>query len=408
MPYTFAVLIFLILATSSGLPLAATAAFIVLLLAVCMPASSLVARLVEKKSGTLTVGGAVFVGMLASPVLIWIINLIPALSQGTTLNATLVLSAISVSYAYGEGLGRLACLSFGCCYGKPLEECSPGIQRLMKRYCLVFHGSTKKIAYASGLDGHRVIPIQVITAIIYCVSALAGTFFFLNGFSGTALVETLIVTQAWRIISEFFRADFRGDFTITPYQMMAAATVLIALCINHGLPGQGICGPRNCPRAMGVVWSPWTILALQGIWLVSFLFTRQKLCDRCKNKFSCTGRQNLITARLIRISTYGSMAVLLIYDIVKLVLAHDLMQRSGINPWIFFFLDVMTIPGYIIGWSRLISTMGTNQGSMPIPYKMEHHHTFLHHSALWIRPLGRPGHLPPSGVSGPCWLLFCF
>ena len=73
----------------------------------------------------------------------------------------------------------------------------------------------------------------------------------------------------------------------------------------------------------------------------------------------------MITARLIRISTYGSMAVLLIYDIVKLVLAHDLMQRSGINPWIFFFLDVTTIPGYIIGWSRLISTMGTNQGSMP-------------------------------------------
>ena len=282
--YTFAVLIFLILATSSGLPLAATAAFIVLLLAVCMPASSLVARLVEKKSGTLTVGGAVFVGMLASPVLIWIINLIPALSQGTTLNATLVLSAISVSYAYGEGLGRLACLSFGCCYGKPLEECSPGIQRLMKRYCLVFHGSTKKIAYASGLDGHRVIPIQVITAIIYCVSALAGTFLFLNGFSGTALVETLIVTQAWRIISEFFRADFRGDFTITPYQMMAAATVFIALCITMAFPDKGSVAPE-LSRAMGVVWSPWTILALQGIWLVSFLFTGRSSVTGAKISF---------------------------------------------------------------------------------------------------------------------------
>ncbi len=54
------------------------------------------------------------------------------------------------------------------------------------------------------------------------------------------------------------------------------------------------------------------------------------------------------------------MAALLFYDTIKFILAHDLMLRSGINPWLFFFLDVVTIPGYIMGWGVLISGMGKN------------------------------------------------
>ena len=35
----------------------------------------------------------------------------------------IVLAALAIGYILGEGLGRLACLSFGCCYGKPLDQC---------------------------------------------------------------------------------------------------------------------------------------------------------------------------------------------------------------------------------------------------------------------------------------------
>ena len=52
------------------------------------------------------------------------------------------------------------------------------------------------------------------------------------------------------------------------------------------------------------------------------------------------------------------MAVLLVYDILKFILAYDLLQSASIHPWIFFFLDVITIPGYIIGWRNLLFTMG--------------------------------------------------
>ena len=270
--YTFAVIMFLLLTMSAGLPLAGTAVFIVLLLGVCMPAARKVAQLVENKSGTLTVGGAVFVGMLAAPPLIWLVNRFSGLTMDTPLNATVMLSAICISYAFGEGLGRLACISFGCCYGKPLHHCTPGMQKLFRNRCLVFHGKTKKIAYASGLEGQKVIPIQVITALLYGICGLAGTLFFLNGYFGTALVETLIITQGWRIVSEFFRADFRGNFTITPYQVMAAGTVLFALGIIMICPGATGISPR---LSLGIhrLWSPWTLLAMEAVWITSFLYT---------------------------------------------------------------------------------------------------------------------------------------
>ena len=59
------------------------------------------------------------------------------------------MGAIFIAYAFGEGIGRLACISFGCCYGKPLSECNPLIERIFQRWNFAFQGKTKKIAYAS-------------------------------------------------------------------------------------------------------------------------------------------------------------------------------------------------------------------------------------------------------------------
>jgi len=49
------------------LPARASFAMLSAMLAVCVPASRLVARLVERKANTFTVGGAVFVGTLVAP-----------------------------------------------------------------------------------------------------------------------------------------------------------------------------------------------------------------------------------------------------------------------------------------------------------------------------------------------------
>ena len=113
------------------------------------------------------------------------------------------------------------------------------------------------------------LPVQMITAVIYTVSGLAGTCLFLEGMPGTALFETLLITQVWRVVSEFFRADYRGDRKFSAYQIMALGAIAYA-----GLMGVILTPVPIRPALAGgvaAVWHPGMILFFQGVWLASFL-----------------------------------------------------------------------------------------------------------------------------------------
>jgi len=45
------------------------------------------------------------------------------------------------------------------------------------------------------------------------------------------------------------------------------------------------------------------------------------------------------------------------YDILKFLVVFKVMQGYGINPWVFFFLDMVTVPTYVMGWSRLMASI---------------------------------------------------
>ena len=220
-----------------------------------------------------TVGGAVFAGILVSPVLVFLINRIPGPVMMGPLQPLVLLSAVSIAYAFGEGLGRLACISFGCCYGKPLDQCHPRIQKLFSRFYLVFTGPLKKITYASGYDGQKVLPVQIITATLYTGTGLAGTALFLNGYYRTSFLITLAVTQIWRFVSEFLRADFRGGLTISAYQIMALATLGCAGAMALVLPADTSLPLPRLLEAVSVLWNPWMVLFVQGVWAAAFLHT---------------------------------------------------------------------------------------------------------------------------------------
>lgn len=280
---TLATALFLILSRAAGMPVSILCILIVSVLALCLPASKIVARIVEKKRGTLTVGGAVFTGTLVAPWMVLAANHFLADPMGINLNVGVFLACMSVAYAYGEGLGRLACISFGCCYGKPLSKCSPVIQKLFSRFYLTFYGPTKKISYASGLEGEKTIPIQILTAVLYCTSALVGTILFLNGYIISALSLTIIVTQAWRFISEFFRADFRGSFSITPYQIMALITM--AYAIGTSLLFNQAPVTINLDAGLKMIANPWILFFLQGIGLATFIYTARSVVTRAQITF---------------------------------------------------------------------------------------------------------------------------
>ncbi|MHB8771542.1 MAG: prolipoprotein diacylglyceryl transferase family protein [Syntrophales bacterium] len=270
--YLFAAVLFFILAGSVSVPVPAALVILTIILAICMPASKLIAFWVEGKPSTFTVGGASFAGLVAGPWIIEFINRTLGARMGFDAPVLSVLAAVSVAFTFGEGIGRLACISFGCCYGKPLSACHPLLQRLFRGRAFIFSGETKKIAYAHQLDGQEVLPIQAITALLLTGAALLGCYGFLKGFPVATFAGLLAVTQAWRALSEFLRADYRGTGRITAYQVMALLSIayaflLLALFrqVGNGLP--------DLAGGLLALWDPAVLLFFETLWVVAFIHT---------------------------------------------------------------------------------------------------------------------------------------
>ncbi|RPH50484.1 MAG: prolipoprotein diacylglyceryl transferase [Desulfobacteraceae bacterium] len=270
--YTFATAILIILLESIYIPLAGVTILIACILGICIPASKIIARIVEKKSETFTVSGASFAGILMTPLIITGLNHITERGMGFSQPLSAVMAALAISYAFGEGIGRLACISFGCCYGKPLSECPQWMQRFMNNACFVFSGQTKKISYSHGLEGRKVFPVQAVTSIIFCASGLVGVYLFLEGLHRTAFLQTIIVTQLWRLLSEMLRADYRGDGKISVYQVLSVLSVGLAIIFCCVFPSISL--PEADIRAgLNSLWNAFVIVFLQAIFAYVFIHT---------------------------------------------------------------------------------------------------------------------------------------
>ncbi len=195
---TFGVALMIVLLSSLGTPLAAAFALVAIMMAICVPASKVLAWVIEGKRNTFTIAGAAFLAAIMSAA---------RAVAGTVRAGTLVrreiralpmLAATAIAYALSEAIGRMACLSFGCCYGKPLREASPRLARLFERHHLVFHGDTKKAAYASGLAEEPLVPVQAITSVVFTISGLVGLHCFLAGDWRAAAIVPAVATWGWR------------------------------------------------------------------------------------------------------------------------------------------------------------------------------------------------------------------
>jgi hypothetical protein len=182
------------------------------------------------------------------------------------------LAAVSIAYAVGEGTGRLACISYGCCYGKPLSECSPVMRRIFDHHHFIFTGKTKKISYASQLDGVEVIPIQAVTSVIYITAALLGIVFYIRESFIISFFIPLVATQLWRILSEFLRADYRGQGFISSYQIMAFLSLIYTAALVLVIPHVGSVA-IDIIKGLSSLWNPAVIMTLEAIVVSTFLYT---------------------------------------------------------------------------------------------------------------------------------------
>jgi len=261
----------LLLLASVGIPVSITVLLAIVLLGVCVPASRLIAGLVEHKRNTFTIAGAAFVAGLIVPWLVLALQPFAAKLVHREIAVLPILAAIAISYALGESIGRLACLSFGCCYGMPLRDAKPALARLFQRYNLVIHGSTKKAAYASDLAGEPLIPVQAITSAVFASSGLAGLALFLSQHFRMAALVPAIASWGWRACSEWLRADYRGGSRISAYQIMAILSVLYLSIFLVLLPSSSVITP-DLSSAFAQFFSAAIILPLQVFWVALFLY----------------------------------------------------------------------------------------------------------------------------------------
>ena len=265
------VAVFFLLLGAVGVTPSAIPVLIFTVLALCWPAARIIARVVEKKAHTFTIGGALFVGVLVTPWMIVLLN--SSLYSANPIPVLPALAAAAVAYAYGEGLGRLACISFGCCYGKRVTELSPRLRRWFDSLSFTFAGEMKKAAYAGGLEGVRVVPVQAITSVVFILIALIGTHLFLNRHYIAALLPAMTATQLWRFLSEKLRADERGKAeNISAYQLMALLMVVYTAVVSYAFSGAPL-PAADIGAGLRALWNPFVVLFCQGVWLAVFWMT---------------------------------------------------------------------------------------------------------------------------------------
>jgi hypothetical protein len=267
----FGFAIMLLLLASIGVPVAVSIALILLVLLLCVPASRLIAGIVERKRNTFTVAGAAFVATILLPWLVLALRPFAARVLHCEIPVLPTFAAAAIAYVLAESIGRLACLSFGCCYGIPLREANPAIARLFQKHNLVIHGATKKASYASGLDGEPLIPVQAVTSAIFAVAGLAGVALFLGQQFRLAALLPLIASWGWRACSEWLRADHRGTSRISAYQVMAIVSMIYLGVVLLLMPKVLPIAP-DLFLAFTQFFSAPVILALQTLWVVLFLY----------------------------------------------------------------------------------------------------------------------------------------
>ncbi len=129
------------------------------------------------------------------------------------------------------------------------------------------------------------------TAVLYCGCALVGMYLFLEGHFAAALILSILITQVWRFLSEFLRNDYRGEGSISAYQIMvlvgaAYVAILPLLISSSSTPVPDI--------ALGLasLWSPGIILTLQALWVISFVYTGKSSVTESSIEFTVR-KQNI-------------------------------------------------------------------------------------------------------------------
>jgi hypothetical protein len=122
------------------------------------------------------------------------------------------------------------------------------------------------------LNGRKTLAVPAITAALYSGVALFGCYLFLSGRADAAYLACVLITQIWRFISEFLRADYRGAGNISVYQKMAMLSCVAAVFYFATLPVSDAPYLADILHGLTAGWDPLILLLFQAVWLATFLY----------------------------------------------------------------------------------------------------------------------------------------
>ncbi|MEM6456648.1 MAG: prolipoprotein diacylglyceryl transferase family protein, partial [Acidobacteriota bacterium] len=268
--YVVGLLVFILLLGAVGISGRASLVMVLLLIGVCAPMSRLIATWVEGSAHGFTVGGASFVGFLLGPVVFLVAGQTPWFAGRADALLVYGLAGAAVGYTIGEGVGRMACMSFGCCYGRRISSLPAPLARVFAPIAFRFGGANKKACYADGLEHVPLVPVQGISSAVLTTIGLGGLALVLAGQPHAAVMVTLIGSQLWRVLSEVLRADDRGGARFSPYQWMALSVAASTPLIVQLLPAVDVVPQLGA--GLVTLWDPALLLVVQVCWLLLVRF----------------------------------------------------------------------------------------------------------------------------------------
>jgi len=272
--YTIGSMVVVILLLSAGITFLEIFLIMGFTFLICMPASKIIAYIVENNKTGFTVGGAVFIGVLVSPIAIYI-GIFLSRGEGEFTRFFIpIISAMSIGYIFGEGIGRIGCLSFGCCYGKNVDELQNRIlKKIFSKFYTVYTGRLKKAQYASNLCNKKTVPVQSIGIILYNLTGLICTYLFLKGHFYIALILAVSVSQIYRFVSEFLRDDYRGEGKISAYQKMTILNIVTILIYSYVFKNTEYLSLIDLQDAIHNIFEIKIIIFFLFLFILSFIYT---------------------------------------------------------------------------------------------------------------------------------------
>jgi hypothetical protein len=107
---------------------------------------------------------------------------------------------------------------------------------------------------------------------------------YLSSYHTAAFLLATVITQGWRSLSEFLRADYRGEGRISAYQVMGMIGVAYGLAAACLLAHESMNVP-DYSTGLKDLWNPALILFMQGIWMFIFIYTGRSTVTGATLKF---------------------------------------------------------------------------------------------------------------------------